>query len=180
LFYIRHPYLPAQQLRQERVTQGGECSGLMEVGAQLCQQWRYINVKGLRQPSGWEQTVERVEGLSRYGVENRAVSSLLEVGGGLPKSVFFRDEDRAMKPVFSRLSELGIEPEAHHTSANGSPGSTELQQRVIRRAQELRASWQTVSASLPVTREVATSTERPKRPETTWGSDVSGLDLFKI
>ncbi len=57
-------------------------------------------------------------------------------------SVFFRDPERAMRPVFERLEQIGIPPEASLTqtaSANGH--QTELEQRVIRRARELLAEW---------------------------------------
>ena len=55
-------------------------------------------------------------------------------------SLFFRDEDRALKPVFGRLVELNIAPELEFAESKAS-AKTEVVERVIRRAQELQASW---------------------------------------
>jgi len=69
-------------------------------------------------------------------------------------SVFFRDEDRAMRPVFQRLNEMGITPDLQlHVSAAPST-SNETTQQIIHRAQELRALWleeKTVAASARTT-----------------------------
>ena len=52
----------------------------------------------------------------------------------------FRDEERALNPVFERLGELNITPELE--SAASKPSSNaEVVDRVIRRAQELQAAW---------------------------------------
>jgi hypothetical protein len=56
-------------------------------------------------------------------------------------SLFFRDEDRALEPVFRRLEELGITPELIPSASSAAPKQDEVVERVIRRAQELRASW---------------------------------------
>src|SRR5208282_5451012 len=48
-------------------------------------------------------------------------------------SLFFRDEDRALKPVFGRLAELGITPELEVVAVRDG-GSSEVVERVIRRA----------------------------------------------
>jgi len=56
-------------------------------------------------------------------------------------SLFFRDEDRALEPVFRRLEELGITPEIIPSASSAAPEHDEVVERVIRRAQELRASW---------------------------------------
>src|SRR5262249_16160332 len=54
-------------------------------------------------------------------------------------SVFFRDLDAAMAPVFMKLDELGIEP----LGANALPlVSDGLVDRIRRRAEMLRAQWQ--------------------------------------
>ncbi len=57
-------------------------------------------------------------------------------------SVFFRDEDRAMRPVFQRLDELGITADMNLAVSSAVPISDGVTQRVIRRAQELRVLWQ--------------------------------------
>jgi hypothetical protein len=54
-------------------------------------------------------------------------------------SLFFRDEDRALNAMFGRLAELNITPELEPASESSS--KAEVVERVIRRAQELQASW---------------------------------------
>lgn len=56
-------------------------------------------------------------------------------------SLFFRDEDRALKPMFGRLAELNITPELEPAASKPS-AKAEIVERVIRRARELRALWQ--------------------------------------
>ena len=53
-------------------------------------------------------------------------------------SLFFRDEDRALKPMFGRLAELGITPELSITASSPSTRA-EVMERVLRRAQELQS-----------------------------------------
>jgi len=59
-------------------------------------------------------------------------------------SHFFRDADAAMKPIFQRLEALEIPPEGNEPSSDKKPDSlsSELKDRVIRRADELRRRWQ--------------------------------------
>jgi very-short-patch-repair endonuclease/DNA polymerase III delta prime subunit len=55
---------------------------------------------------------------------------------------FFRNPDRAMKPVFEKLQLLEISPNGAHADAPAKkqpPG--DLMERIIRRAEELRAKW---------------------------------------
>jgi len=54
-------------------------------------------------------------------------------------SLFFRDEERALNPMFGRLAELNITPELKPASKPAT--NSELVDRVIRRAQELKTSW---------------------------------------
>ena len=70
-------------------------------------------------------------------------------------SVFLRDEDRAMRPVYQRLEELGITPDAKSAKLESQTDADELVKRVIRRAEELRASWpEKKPAREPVSRPV--------------------------
>jgi len=55
-------------------------------------------------------------------------------------SLFFRDEDRALKAMFARLEELNITPEIELSSSKPSAKASVVEE-VIRRAQELQASW---------------------------------------
>ena len=56
-------------------------------------------------------------------------------------SLFFRDEDRALESVFRRLQELNITPELVTQPSSPSVGQNSVIERVIHRAQELRALW---------------------------------------
>jgi hypothetical protein len=54
-------------------------------------------------------------------------------------SIFFRDEERAMRPLLQRLSELGITAD-RYVEMEVRPAD-EMIQRITRRAQELRSQW---------------------------------------
>jgi hypothetical protein len=56
-------------------------------------------------------------------------------------SLFFRDPDRALTPVFRRLEELGIQPESPATTETPARDRSRLEARVIRQSEELRRSW---------------------------------------
>ena len=57
-------------------------------------------------------------------------------------SVFFRDPDRAMKPVFDKLRDLEIEPCAAASPVPGAKiSASELTDRIIRRAEQIRNEW---------------------------------------
>jgi very-short-patch-repair endonuclease len=56
-------------------------------------------------------------------------------------SVFYRDPDNAMAPVFARLEDLGIEPLGPTEFQAASGNSTPTIERVRRRAEMLRAEW---------------------------------------
>jgi very-short-patch-repair endonuclease len=57
-------------------------------------------------------------------------------------SIFFRDEDRALRPVFQRLDELGITADMKLSPSSSFANTDAATQRVISRAQELRVLWQ--------------------------------------
>jgi very-short-patch-repair endonuclease len=77
------------------------------------------------------------EDMERQAILERLGWQFLRVRG----SVFFRDEDRAMQPIFRRLDELGITPGAKLSNSESPVQEDALVQRVIRRAQELRGLW---------------------------------------
>ncbi len=55
---------------------------------------------------------------------------------------FFRNPDRAMKPILEKLELLQIFPKSTKPVGPGKQlGSTDLVDRLIRRAEELRSSW---------------------------------------
>jgi very-short-patch-repair endonuclease len=63
-------------------------------------------------------------------------------------SVFFREPERAMRPVLARLGELGIRPRV--AGAAVPPSGAGLRARVVRRAQELRAEWESAAEAAAV------------------------------
>jgi very-short-patch-repair endonuclease len=56
-------------------------------------------------------------------------------------SVFFRDPDRAMKPVFEKLRDLEIAPWSESSEKPMHAPAGELIERVTRRAEQLRNEW---------------------------------------
>lgn len=76
------------------------------------------------------------EDMERQAILERLGWTFVRIRG----SVFFRDPDEAMKPVFDRLDDLGIDPGADDATSNEDM-STELTDRIVRRARELRRKW---------------------------------------
>jgi very-short-patch-repair endonuclease/Cdc6-like AAA superfamily ATPase len=78
------------------------------------------------------------ENMERQAILERLGWKFVRVRG----SLFFRDPDRALNPVFRRLEELGIQPESA-AAATEMPAHdrTKLETRVIRQAEDLRHSW---------------------------------------
>jgi very-short-patch-repair endonuclease len=55
---------------------------------------------------------------------------------------FFRHPERALKPVFEKLQSLEISPtKANQDPAGKTSGSSNLIDRIVRRAEELRNAW---------------------------------------
>jgi len=81
--------------------------------------------------------------LARQAVLERLDWKFVRIRG----SIFFRDEDRALAPVFRRLEELGITPELKTAAASSPETRSELVDRVIRDAERLRAMWDAESSS---------------------------------
>ena len=76
--------------------------------------------------------------MERQAILERSGLQFVRIRG----SIFFRDEERAMRPVFQRLNEIGITPDLKVSPSSPPPVADGVTQRVIRRAQELRALWQ--------------------------------------
>ena len=77
------------------------------------------------------------EDMDRQAILERLGWQFVRVRG----SVFFRDEERAMRAIFLKLEELGIAPESILAKTNSASDENPLVQRVVRRAQELRSKW---------------------------------------
>lgn len=56
-------------------------------------------------------------------------------------SEFFRDPESTMARVRRRMAELGVEPIGAETDPNASRAATDLRDRIVRRAEELRRQW---------------------------------------
>jgi very-short-patch-repair endonuclease len=80
------------------------------------------------------------EDLERQAVLERLGWTFVRIRG----SLFFRDEDRALKAMFGRLAELNITPELEPASKSST--KSEIVDRVIRRAQELQSSWHPIES----------------------------------
>src|SRR6185312_4324499 len=78
------------------------------------------------------------ENIERQAILERLGWKFVRVRG----SLFFRDPDRALTPVFRRLEELGIHPGSPAAAAEvPARDRSRLEARVIRQAEELRHSW---------------------------------------
>jgi very-short-patch-repair endonuclease len=77
------------------------------------------------------------EDLERQAILQRLGWTFVRIRG----SLFFRDEERALKPMFHRLEELDIPPEPLPGVSSPTSSQPDIVERVIRRAQELRSSW---------------------------------------
>ena len=79
------------------------------------------------------------EDLARQAILERLGWTFVRVRG----SQFFRDPDKAMKPVFESLATLGITPQPLKADPDSTPDAVgkELKERVIRRAHELLREW---------------------------------------
>jgi very-short-patch-repair endonuclease len=105
------------------------------------------------EPEQLQEDMERQALLERLGWQ------FVRVRG----SIFFRDEERAMEPVFQRLEELGITPDAKPAEPESPAEADELVQRVVRRAEELRTTWQERKPSVELVKRLDLPNPRPRR-----------------
>ncbi len=97
------------------------------------------------------------EDLSRQAILERLGWTFVRIRG----SEFFRDQEEAMKPVFARLEAMDILPEGSVDGADDAEqSSSELKEKVIRRAAELRREWGFETDVLPVTGEMVMEIEK--------------------
>ncbi len=75
--------------------------------------------------------------MARQGVLERLGWRFIRIRG----SEFFVDPARCIEGVFERLSQMDVEPFAFADDATQSEEDDELRLRVVRRAEEIRASW---------------------------------------
>lgn len=80
------------------------------------------------------------EDMARQAILERIGWQFVRIRG----SLFFRDPDKAMESVYKRLHELDITPQITVPEcANDINERSELVERVIRRAEEIRREWDT-------------------------------------
>lgn len=124
---------------------------LVTSGYSVTPQWKVgsrridMVVEGLGRRLAVECDGDRYHPLEKLGEDMERQAVLERLGWIFVRirgSVFFRDPDRAMKPVFDKLADLEILPCAADSSASTANTSvTELNDRVIRRAEEIRNEW---------------------------------------
>ena len=124
---------------------------LVMCGYKVTPQWKVgsrridIVVEGIGRRLAVECDGDRYHPLEKLGEDMERQAVLERLGWVFVRirgSVFFRDPDRAMGPVFDKLRELEIEPRAADSSTSAPYTSvTELNDRIIRRAEEIRNEW---------------------------------------
>lgn len=77
--------------------------------------------------------------IARQAVLERLGWTFIRIRG----SIFFRDEDRALQPVFNRLQEMDIPPELDTGATKAPENTNEVIERVTREAEAIRRVWKT-------------------------------------
>jgi very-short-patch-repair endonuclease len=124
---------------------------LVKAGYQVTPQWKVgarridMVVEGRARRLAIECDGDRYHPLEKLA-EDMARQAVLERLGWIfvriRGSVFFRDAERAMQPVFDKLRDLEIEPSAVELSgAAPLSSSTDLTDKIIRRADQIRNEW---------------------------------------
>lgn len=90
----------------------------------------------------WHTPEQLQQDLERQSILERLGWIFVRIRG----SIFFRDPDTAMAPVFAKLNHLGIEP-LGATAAMPAPQETPMLDRVRRQAEAIRAKWRTEKIS---------------------------------
>lgn len=75
------------------------------------------------------------EDMARQAILERLGWTFVRIRG----SEFFRNPDLAMRPVFDKINKMGLQPEA--TESLDDVPQTELKERIITRAAEIRREW---------------------------------------
>jgi very-short-patch-repair endonuclease len=87
-------------------------------------------------------------------------------------SEYFRDPEAAMRPVFERLTALGITPE--DTAVEAVESDDELRDRVVRRAAQIRRTWDGLpdDAAPSAPTEVGALPPAPQDPEADYATTI--------
>ncbi|HLC16188.1 MAG TPA: AAA domain-containing protein, partial [Thermodesulfovibrionia bacterium] len=125
---------------------------LVTEGYKLIPQWRVghyridLVVKGKSRLLAVECDGDRfhpaeklADDMARQAILERLGWTFVRIRG----SEFFRNQEKAMQPVFAKLRDMGIEPSGLVIEEdNIGEQSGELKERVIRRAAEIRSEWE--------------------------------------
>jgi len=77
------------------------------------------------------------EDMERQAILERLGWTFVRIRG----SVFFRNPEKAMEPVFDRIEEMGIDRAGNSQASTSRQDTTEVKDRIVRRAAELRREW---------------------------------------
>lgn len=96
-------------------------------------------------------------------------------------SEFFRDPDSTMARVRRRLSELGVEPVGAHATSSVPSKQSDLRDRVVRRAEELRRQWLAEDRAQETENAVEIDSldafaVPPAETEAKWSAPTNGVD----
>ena len=120
----------------------------------------------------WHTPEQLQHDLERQSILERLGWVFIRIRG----SVFFRDPDTAMAPVFARLEHLGIEP-LGAASQTAPVAGTPLLDRVRRRAEALRAEWLVEKTNI----EAADDIEQPEpTPVPIAAASSASATLFQL
>jgi very-short-patch-repair endonuclease len=129
---------------------------LAQAGYRVHPQWKAgayridLVVEGVSKRLAVECDGERWHGLETVQADMQRQAILERLGWVFVRirgSVFFRDPDTAMVPVFAKLQQLGIEPLGlAATEITDVEGSTVEIDRIRRKAERLRAEWRAAEA----------------------------------
>ena len=124
---------------------------LMTAGYRVAPQWRIgafridLVVEGGGKRLAIECDGDRYHALEKLPEDMERQSVLERMGWiftRMRSTEFFRNPDRALKPVFEKLQLLEISPASAKANATGkTQAASDLIDRVVRRAEELRNTW---------------------------------------
>lgn len=164
----------------------GECCGAcLEANFRVFPQYRVGSYRiDLVVTGGGKRLAVECDGESSHGPEKLQEDMdrqaiLVRLGWQFVRirgSIFFRDEDRALRPLFQRLDELGITADMRLSPTSSLPTTDAITQRVIRRAEELRALWQ--AERRPA--DEGEHSGEPRNSRTTRGGGILGQDDFTL
>ncbi|MGB7682078.1 MAG: AAA domain-containing protein [Candidatus Acidiferrales bacterium] len=129
---------------------------LITAGYRVTPQWKVgafridLVVEGENKRLALECDGDRFHPIEKLGEDMERQAILERLGWVFIRirgSQFFQDPERGMKPIFAKLESLEISPlgvEAKPTE--GAQVATELVDRVVRRAEELRRHWEQINA----------------------------------